>query len=46
MVTFNRVVINAGLSAITAGRGGETLVSFNEHSHLLGGDDPGLLTYR
>jgi broad specificity phosphatase PhoE len=45
MVAFNRVVTNAGLSAVTAGRGGETLVSFNEHGHLLGGD-PALLTYR
>jgi broad specificity phosphatase PhoE len=45
MVRFNRVVVNGGLSTITAGRGGQTLVSFNEHGHLLGGDH-GLLTYR
>ena len=41
-VAFNRVTINTGLTKITHGRSGTTLVSFNEHSHL----DPDLLTYR
>jgi broad specificity phosphatase PhoE len=41
-VTFNRVTVNAGLTKVVHGRGGTTLVTFNEHSHL----EPALVTYR
>jgi broad specificity phosphatase PhoE len=44
-VTFNRVTVNAGISRVLLGRSGATLLSFNEHAHLLGGD-PTLVTYR
>jgi len=43
LVAFNRVTINAGITKVAVGRGGSTLVSFNEHAHL---DADGLLTYR
>lgn len=43
LVTFNRVAINAGITKVAVGRGGLTLVSFNEHAHL---DPDGLVTYR
>lgn len=43
LVDFNRVVINAAITKVTIGRGGTTLVSFNEHAHL---DADGLVTYR
>jgi broad specificity phosphatase PhoE len=45
LVTFNHVSINTGLSKLTVGRGGITLVSSNEHAHL---DEAGgsLVTYR
>ena len=43
LVAFNRVTINAGITKVTIGRGGTTLVSFNEHAHLEPG---GLVTYR
>lgn len=45
LVTFNRVAINGGMTTITDGRGGRTLISFNEHGHLQG-QDAALLTYR
>jgi broad specificity phosphatase PhoE len=45
LVTFNRVAINTGMTKIAVGRGGMTLVSFNEHEHLEG-DAARLLTYR
>jgi broad specificity phosphatase PhoE len=45
LVTFNRVAINTGLTKIAVGRGGMTLVSFNEHEHLEG-EAARLLTYR
>jgi broad specificity phosphatase PhoE len=44
MVPFNRVTVNTGLSKVAVGRGGFTLVSFNEHGHMEGPD--ALLTYR
>jgi broad specificity phosphatase PhoE len=43
LVELNRVAINTGITKITVGRGGMTLVSFNEHSHLGDGE---LVTYR
>jgi broad specificity phosphatase PhoE len=45
MVAFNRVSVNAAVTKIAVGRGGLTLVSFNEHGHLDHRGD-GLLTYR
>jgi broad specificity phosphatase PhoE len=33
-VALNRVAVNAGISKVVTGRGGTTLVSFNEHAHL------------
>jgi broad specificity phosphatase PhoE len=45
LVQFNRVAINTGITKLTVGRGGITLISFNEHSHLEG-PARSLLTYR
>jgi broad specificity phosphatase PhoE len=42
---LNPVTVNASLTKVVVGRRGATLVSFNDHSHLEGGD-AGLLTYR
>ncbi len=33
-VAFNRVTVNTGITRVVSGRGGTTLVSFNEHAHL------------
>lgn len=44
-VPFNRVAVNAGISKVVVGRGGTTLVSFNEHAHLEQ-DATSLVTYR
>jgi broad specificity phosphatase PhoE len=45
VVALNRVAVNGGITKLVAGRGGVSLVTFNEHAHLEGG--PGeLLTYR
>ena len=44
-VTFNRVTVNASCSKIVHGRGGTTLVSFNEHAHLERAGSS-LVTYR
>jgi broad specificity phosphatase PhoE len=44
-VPFNRVAVNTGITKVVRGRGGSTLVSFNEHGHLeLAGRS--LVTYR
>ena len=45
MIALNHVSINTGISKLAVGRGGVTLVSINEHSHL---EMPGrsLVTYR
>jgi broad specificity phosphatase PhoE len=42
---LNRVLVNTGITKLAVGRGGVSLVSFNEHAHI---DDGGgaLLTYR
>jgi broad specificity phosphatase PhoE len=34
-IAFNRVTVNTGLTTIALGRRGATLVSFNEHGHLV-----------
>ncbi len=45
LIAFNHVSVNTGISKLAVGRGGTTLVSFNEHAHL---DEAGgsLITYR
>lgn len=45
VVALNRIAVNAGLTTLLAGRGGLTLLTFNEHSHL-SGDQSHLRTYR
>ena len=42
---LNRVLVNTGITKLAVGRGGTSLISFNEHAHI---DDGGgaLLTYR
>jgi len=45
MVPFNRVTLNTGMTTVSIGRGGLTLVSFNEHQHLTG-SAAALRTYR
>ncbi|EHN10825.1 Phosphoglycerate mutase [Patulibacter medicamentivorans] len=42
---LSRVVVNGSITTIVRGRGGMSLVSFNEHRHLLRAR-PGLVTYR
>ena len=42
---LSKVVVNASVTKVLVGRRGTTLVSFNDHTHLDGGED-GLLTYR
>jgi broad specificity phosphatase PhoE len=44
-IAFNRVTVNTGLTTIALGRRGATLVSFNEHGHLVSGGRS-LLSYR
>jgi broad specificity phosphatase PhoE len=44
-LAFNRVTVNTGLTTIALGRRGATLVSFNEHGHLVSGGRS-LLSYR
>jgi broad specificity phosphatase PhoE len=44
-IAFNRVTVNTGLTTIALGRRGTTLVSFNEHGHLVSGGRS-LLSYR
>ncbi|HEV2999243.1 MAG TPA: histidine phosphatase family protein [Solirubrobacteraceae bacterium] len=44
-VAFNRVAVNTGITKVLSGRGGTTLVSFNEHAHLEQGARS-LVTYR
>jgi broad specificity phosphatase PhoE len=45
LVAFNHVSINTGLTKVTVGRGGTTLISSNEHAHL-DEADPALISYR
>ena len=44
-VAFNRVTVNTGITKVVHGRGGTSLVSFNEHAHLERGERS-LVTYR
>jgi broad specificity phosphatase PhoE len=44
-VALNRVAVNTGITKLVHGRGGTSVVSFNDHSHLEG-QDRALLTYR
>ncbi|HEX2086852.1 MAG TPA: histidine phosphatase family protein [Solirubrobacteraceae bacterium] len=45
-VAFNRVTVNTGITKVVSGRGGTTLVSFNEHAHLEQRPGRSLVTYR
>jgi broad specificity phosphatase PhoE len=45
LIAFNHVSINTGITKLTVGRGGTTLISSNEHAHLEEAD-PSLITYR
>ena len=42
---MSKVVVNSSVTKVLSGRRGTSLITFNDHSHLEGGD-PGLLTYR
>jgi broad specificity phosphatase PhoE len=44
-IAFNRVTVNTGITTIAVGRRGPTLVSFNEHGHLVSGGRS-LVSYR
>jgi broad specificity phosphatase PhoE len=45
-VAFNHVSVNAAISKVVVGRGGTTLVTFNDHAHLEEAGDSSLITYR
>ncbi|WP_435583122.1 histidine phosphatase family protein [Amycolatopsis thermoflava] len=45
LLQLNRVTVNCGITKLVTGRGGVTLVSFNEHAHFEG-RAARLLTYR
>jgi hypothetical protein len=45
LVKLNRVTVNGGITKLVSGRGGLTLLSFNEHGHFEG-EHSSLLTYR
>jgi broad specificity phosphatase PhoE len=45
LIALNRVAVNGGLTKVASGRSGLSLVSFNEHGYLEGGDG-GLVTLR
>lgn len=45
LLKLNRVTVNTGITKLTSGRGGVTLLSFNEHPHLEG-ETARLLSYR
>ncbi|GAB3567956.1 histidine phosphatase family protein [Amycolatopsis endophytica] len=45
LLQLNRVTVNCGITKLVSGRGGVTLVSFNEHAHFEG-RAARLLTYR
>ena len=45
LLKLNRVTVNCGITKVVSGRGGVTLLSFNDHSHFDGGASR-LLTYR
>jgi broad specificity phosphatase PhoE len=45
LLKLNRVTVNGGITKLVSGRGGVTMVSFNEHPHFEA-DAAQLLTYR
>lgn len=45
LLRLNRVMVNCGITKVVCGRGGVTLVSFNEHAHVEGRTRR-LLSYR
>lgn len=45
VVALNRVTVNGGITKLIVGRGGVSLVAFNDHAHFEGGARE-LLTYR
>ena len=45
LVKLNRVTVNGGITKLVSGRGGLTLLSFNEHGHFEG-EHSSLLSYR
>lgn len=45
LIAFNHASINAGITKLTVGRGGTTVISINEHAHLEGVGES-LVTYR
>lgn len=45
VVALNRVTVNGGITKLVVGRGGVSLVAFNDHAHFEG-SARGLLTYR
>lgn len=45
VIALNRVVVNAAITTVVAGRSGTSLLTFNEHAHFAG-DRRRLLTYR
>ena len=44
-IAFNHVSVNTAITKVVVGRGGTTLVSYNEHAHLEAAD-AALITYR
>ncbi len=42
---LNKVAVNAGITKLVVGRGGTSLIAFNEHAHI-DEAEPRLLTYR
>ena len=45
LVALNRVAVNGGITKLVVGRGGMSLVAFNDHAHFEGAERE-LLTYR
>lgn len=45
VVALNRVAVNAAITTVAAGRGGLSLLSFNDHAHFAG-EGRALLSYR
>lgn len=45
LVALNRVAVNGGVTKLVVGRGGVSLVAFNDHAHFEGAERE-LLTYR
>ena len=45
VVALNRVAVNTGVTTVTSGASGLSLLTFNDHAHLAGGERR-LITYR